>query len=332
MNERAKNFQGGRMNLVTHSGIFHADDVFATALLKLFFGNECNVVRTTDPEKIKMWSQRPDAIVYDIGLGQYDHHQADKEIRENGIPYAAFGLLWRRFGMAVADQVCLSEQSWSKFCSSIENTLVIPIDAIDNGVQIKTDQEFNLYSISSAISSFNVSWDEELEAFDSNRVENEQFMRAVHFAYTVLINTIAKTVSKLKAEDRVKEFLRNARKGVMEMSLYLPWQEVLLSNEDPENPINFVIFPSQRGGFNVQAVPIELGSFETRIPFPESIRGKSQKEIEEESGVSDVVFCHNSGFLANVNNIQSAYKLIEWTISYKKPSIDLRLRKAMDED
>ena len=316
---RAKRFNGNKMNLVTHSGIFHADDVFATALLKLFFGDDgCNVVRTTDPESIKMWLQRPDAIVYDIGLGTYDHHQSNKEVRENGIPYAAFGLLWRQYGKAVADQVDLPEENWDKFSSSIENTLVIPIDAADNGIQVKTDQEFNMYTISSAISSFNVSWDEELEAFDSVKIENEQFAKAVDFAYSILVNTISKTISKFKAEWRVKEALNNAKKGIMELSIYLPWQDVVLLNEDPNDPINFVIFPSKRGGFNVQAVPVELGSFETRIPFPESIRGKSQKEIEEESGVSDVAFCHNSGFLANVGNIHSAYRLIEWTIDYKK--------------
>ena len=329
--ERNRNFNGNKMNLITHSGIFHADDVFATALLKLFFGNECNVVRTTDPEKIKMWSQRPDAIVYDIGLGQYDHHQANKEVRDNGIPYAAFGLLWKEYGKAVAEQVLL-EDNWDKFCVSIENTLVIPIDATDNGIQVKTDQEFNLYTISSAISSFNVSWDEDLEAFDSVRTENEQFMKAVNFAYNVLINVISKTISKIKAEDRVKQHLDNARNGIMEMDIYLPWQDIVLNNEDPENLVNFVIFPSQRGGFNVQAVPVELGSFETRIPFPEAIRGKSQNEIEEISGVYDVRFCHNSGFLANVGNLQSAYKLIEWVMNYKKPTIDLSKRKAMDEE
>lgn len=33
-------------------------------------------------------------IVFDIGRGAFDHHQKDSRIRENGIPYAAFGLLW----------------------------------------------------------------------------------------------------------------------------------------------------------------------------------------------------------------------------------------------
>ena len=39
-----------------------------------------------------------DGIVYDIGRGKYDHHQLNKRVRENGIPYAAFGLLWEEYG------------------------------------------------------------------------------------------------------------------------------------------------------------------------------------------------------------------------------------------
>ena len=75
----------------THGAKFHADDLFSTALLRLI-NPDIQVERGFDvPENF-------DGIVYDIGRGRFDHHQQDKEIRENGVPYAAFGLLWREFG------------------------------------------------------------------------------------------------------------------------------------------------------------------------------------------------------------------------------------------
>lgn len=40
-------------------------------------------------------------IVFDIGRGKYDHHQRDSRIRENGVPYAAFGLLWEELGAEI---------------------------------------------------------------------------------------------------------------------------------------------------------------------------------------------------------------------------------------
>ena len=81
--------------LGTHSGKFHADDVMATAMLRLLLG-DIKVVRTRDEEVLKKLD-----FVYDISLGEFDHHQLDKEIRENNIPYAASGLVWREFGSRV---------------------------------------------------------------------------------------------------------------------------------------------------------------------------------------------------------------------------------------
>lgn len=70
----------------THSGKFHADDVFSAALL-LYLNPELTILRGNRvPEEFA-------GIVFDIGRGRYDHHQKDSRVRENGIAYAAFGLL-----------------------------------------------------------------------------------------------------------------------------------------------------------------------------------------------------------------------------------------------
>ena len=75
----------------THSGKFHADDVFSAALL-LYLNPEITIIRGNKvPDDYE-------GIVFDIGRGEFDHHQKDSRIRENGIPYAAFGLLWEVLG------------------------------------------------------------------------------------------------------------------------------------------------------------------------------------------------------------------------------------------
>ena len=69
----------------THGGKFHADDVFSAALL-LHFNPRLTIQRGNRvPEDF-------DGIVFDIGRGQYDHHQKDSRGRENGVPYAAENL------------------------------------------------------------------------------------------------------------------------------------------------------------------------------------------------------------------------------------------------
>lgn len=63
----------------THAGKFHADDVFATALLQLV-RPDIQITRGFDvPEDFE-------GIVYDIGFGMFDHHQSPREMRPNGVP------------------------------------------------------------------------------------------------------------------------------------------------------------------------------------------------------------------------------------------------------
>lgn len=100
----------------THSGKFHADDVFSSALL-LYLNPEITITRGSRvPEDF-------DGIVFDIGRGRYDHHQKDSRVRENGIAYAAFGLLWEELGAEI-----LGEELADKF----DESFVQPLDNNDN--------------------------------------------------------------------------------------------------------------------------------------------------------------------------------------------------------
>ena len=100
------------IRFITHSGTYHADDVLSTALLELITGFEA--VDTSKPgynpevdsegkvellrvNKIEDVKVKLIDFVYDIGGGRFDHHQKDKKVRSNGIPYAAFGLLWAEY-------------------------------------------------------------------------------------------------------------------------------------------------------------------------------------------------------------------------------------------
>ncbi|RHU92309.1 hypothetical protein DXB96_13565 [Clostridium sp. OM07-10AC] len=143
----------------THGAKFHADDVFSTAFLRLL-NPAIEVTRGFDvPEDF-------DGIVYDIGRGKYDHHQQDKEIRENGVPYAAFGLLWREFGTCF-----LTEQETADF----DEKFIQPLDESDN-----TGSENTL---SELMEKFNPGW-------DSDASYDDRFWEAEAFAEKILIRYI----------------------------------------------------------------------------------------------------------------------------------------------
>ena len=99
------------LHLITHPGVFHADDVCSAALIKYLFtavlqntfdGDICpefivhRVVEADIPKlQQTILEAGEDYIVFDIGHGCFDHHQDDSPCREGtddapGIPYASF--------------------------------------------------------------------------------------------------------------------------------------------------------------------------------------------------------------------------------------------------
>ena len=101
---------------LTHAGKFHADDVFGAAFLKII-NPKLEIIRSN------VVPADFDGLVFDIGMGEFDHHMADNEVRKNDIPYAAFGKLWREFAPSL----------YGKYVyESIDRKLIQDLDLADN--------------------------------------------------------------------------------------------------------------------------------------------------------------------------------------------------------
>lgn len=114
------------MRFITHNGMYHADDVCATALLQIIFGSDIEIIRVNNLNDAVI---EDDDIVFDVGGGKFDHHQEGSEIRPNGIPYAAFGLLWKEFYNKLG--IC----GWA--AHRMDEDFIQFIDQTDNFGQIK---------------------------------------------------------------------------------------------------------------------------------------------------------------------------------------------------
>src|SRR5438045_3914082 len=92
------------MIAATHDKEFHADDTFAVATMKMA-GLVSRAIRTRDPAKLATADFRIDVGgKYNPDTGDYDHHQeGGGGVRENGIPYASFGLTWKSYGAKLCD-------------------------------------------------------------------------------------------------------------------------------------------------------------------------------------------------------------------------------------
>jgi len=282
---------------ITHGGIFHADEVLATVILSKLKG-DLTVCRTFKvPEGISK-----DVIIYDIGGGEYDHHQkGGNGSRENGVPYSSAGLLWRKFGLEIVRDTPNPELVWK----IIDRDLIEGVDAIDNGKMPKADYPAQALTFSQIISGFNPNW-------NSKESPDSAFLKAVEFARVVFDNLLAKAISHAEAQEIVEKAIDTTEDSILVLDQFVPWQEYLLTsaNHKAENVL-FVVYPSLRGGFNWQCVPDSLGGFGQRKSVPEEWKGLSGEALQKVTGISDATFCHNAGFIGAAETLAGAIALAE---------------------
>ena len=124
------NNSNNKIVVATHNGTFHLDELLAIATIKLLHPEKnIRVVRTRDSEVI----DNADWVVdvgghYDHESRRYDHHQLGSPVRDNGVPFAAFGLVWRHWG----SEVCGGN---IEVADAIESDFVQMVDGPDNGFE-----------------------------------------------------------------------------------------------------------------------------------------------------------------------------------------------------
>lgn len=266
MNKKTKNIPD---KAFTHGGRFHADDVFSAALLS-YLNPDIVIGRgTVVPDDYS-------GIVFDIGLGEYDHHQKDRKTRENGVIYAAFGLLWKEFGSEILGDVSASE---------FDENFVQMIDLTDNTGKKN--------EVSTIISEFNIAW-------DSEESQDEAFYEAKEFALTILKKKFETIKSIDRAKNYVKLNIEKAKNRILVLPKAVPWKEAVMGTD-----IEFVIFPSDRGGYIAQGVPSDVEANKLKIAFPRQWWGKTEDELLSITKLK-ILFCHNNGFLISVSTKEDA--------------------------
>lgn len=277
--------------IVTHSGNFHADDVFSIAALKRIFPS-CKIIRTRDAAVI----EQADMVVdvggeYEPDAGRFDHHQrGGAGERDNGVPYSSFGLIWQKYGV----EICQGNQ---EVANAVDTNLVSTIDAIDCG---HVEGVYNGVSLSQTISMFNPTWQEGSD-FDAC------FDEAVDFAARVLARFIASANGGISARSMVANAIDKAEDPrVIVLEQYIPWKTAVhaLSEE-----ALFMIYPSESGQWRIQAVPVALGSFEDKKSLPQEWAGLSGQALKDVTGIEDAMFCHNGLFIAGAESFEGTMKM-----------------------
>lgn len=294
--------------VVTHSGSFHADEVFAVATIKIMLGEDFDieVIRSRDQED---WDRGDYVIdvggVYDPSKQRFDHHQeGGAGSREDGIDFSSMGLVWKEYGEIVCGSKRASE--------IIDDTFVRAVDAHDNGQPIVTPNYPNLevYSINSVISEFRPGVGE------SGLTYNDAFGKALEFAIMLLERMIMHARGQVEGEKKIREMVEkqleeNPEAKVVEIDHNYPW-EWLLVTEYPD--ILYVYYQDTDDKWRLKAVKKIMGSFESRKPLPAIWGGKVNEDLVQVSGVSDAFFCHRKLFTCGAGSKEGVLKLAKLAI------------------
>jgi uncharacterized UPF0160 family protein len=282
--------------VVTHSGTFHADELFAIATIEIALANPIELIRTRD----KTVCTDADIVVdvggeYDEVKDRFDHHQAKGAgKRPNGIPYASFGLVWKKYALTICGNQSIVDE--------IDKEIVQPIDAGDNGIDIYKVNKYHVrpYALPDIVHIFNSTWKE------TERSQDAAFADALKLAKYVLNRAIERAKDKYDAQKYVIAAYEAAEdKQIIVIEQHYPTREILSSYPEPL----FVVRPSVDGNWSVETVKIEAHSFSNRKDFPKAWAGKTGVQLQCVTGVADAIFCHRNLFLAVVGSKQGAMEL-----------------------
>ena len=304
----SKNIMKKLIKLVTHDGSFQSDDIFAAAALSILLeknGETFEIIRTRDPEIIKTGDYVFDVGgIHDEAINRFDHHQiggAGKGL--DNIEYAAFGLVWKKFGKVLT--------GGEKAAEFVSKRLVAPIDAWDNGFDlVENKYDITPYYIQHFFISMVPTWREE------NITNDEMFLKSVEIAKEVLSREIIHAQDALLAEEKVVSIYNNTEdKRIIILDKNYPYEYIL--NNFPE-PL-FVIYPRLADNlWGVKAVRENPKTFNNRKDFPKYWAGLRDKKLQKITGVSDAVFCHRGLFMAVAKSKEGAIRLAELALNYRE--------------
>ncbi|MCI5050955.1 MAG: MYG1 family protein [Candidatus Pacebacteria bacterium] len=292
-----------KKTIVVHNGSFHADDIFACAVLGLYLekqGLGYKIIRTRDEVIIN----KADYVVDVGGIdnpedNRFDHHQpggAGK--RDNGIPYASFGLVWKKFGPLLVND--------NDIFTDIDRRIAQPIDAIDNGISISEPTESGLcdYGIYGIIGAYQNTWKEA----GNTKCQLEKFISLVHFFKNILKREIERSGHRLEMLTMIQDIYDTAEdKTILEIPYHVTVGS-LIRVLDKHKEVMFIVCKSNTN-WKALAMRKEACSFENRKSLPTSWGGKRGKELAQETGVEDALFCHNALWMAVAASKEGAHKL-----------------------
>ncbi len=298
--------------LVTHSGSFHADELFSTVVLRRLYPG-ARLLRSRDPAEITPASDR---IIYDVGRDYrpeaaiFDHHQRPAPLRPDGRPYSSFGLIWRHFGAAYLAALGVPEADIAAVQEAVDASFVLPIDLMDNGA-LSPSASGPLLSelmLPVLLESLRPPFDA-----DGPVAEDACFVTAMEVARMLLEAQVARGAEKRRAETAVRAAIAATGAGrVLELPRGMPYHGVL--TRSGADHILFVINPREKD-WSLRGISLVEDGFELRADLPAAWAGLIDADLEAACGVAGAKFCHNGRFIAVAASREAIYRMAELAVA-----------------
>ena len=270
----------------TRNGVFRSEEVFSLAWLRIcgFSGP----LWFRDPNNLCNCNKN-DSIMIAIGGGKYDKNKANKECREDGTPYSAFGLIVK--------------DSWSSIFHKIEDYLefdekfVKQIDSAENGICSS--------KLCRIVSSFYPTPEEILE-YDilekcAEKAVSDGFLTATYVVKNIMEREIKNIQSKNYLKSSIENYVLEAINGCIYLDFYIPIAKYLVNYENIKC-IGYYSTPAKKR-YTILAIKDE--NRQNKLLFPTQYRGKTQNDLPQ-----GMLFCNKYGFLAEFKNKEQAINIM----------------------
>ena len=274
-------------NSITHSGRFHIDDVISTIFLSKIKKNII-LIRLPTIKNINIDNK----IVYDIGLGEFDHHQKNRNgQRKNEIYYSSIGLLWRKFGKKYLTE--LKVKNVGKTFQYMDEELIQYIDATDNMqmeyLQNKISPDF--------IKLCNPEWNE-------NITEDEAFINALKLADEFWNIYIKHAIAEVEAIDLILNKINESKECFISFETEIPYRKAIKFYKG--NKVKYIILKSRREGYEIRIL-------KDKCKFKdELVKSVDVEDSRKITGIDELIYVDNNAKLCCTETLESAIQLVKY--------------------
>jgi uncharacterized UPF0160 family protein len=305
------------MNLVTHNGMFHCDEVTACVILKTIFPDS-TITRTREQELI----DEADIVVdvgkiYDPDNNRFDHHQEGCleyiDDATKWICLSSAGMVYKKYGKQFIKQFYTFEddKDLDEIYKQFYQGFIQEIDAIDNGVK---QSESNLkYWVCTGVSTIINRMNSECIFNDEEQlIRFQEAMEYVYYTAKIILRSIYQRHQTYKNDYNIIVDAFESRNDVDDSGQILlirsecnNWQKCVVEYEkkhgfEGDNNIKFVIYRSSKE-WRIKTISNSFSSRKDILPEDMLMKHLSKP--------SDLTFVHSKRFLASAKTYGTAVEI-----------------------